>query len=323
MSLESTMLLLDTSDFMINGDFFPTRLDAQQDSASLIASDRTRGNAESTVGVIAMSGKGVKLLTSPTEDMERIHASLAKVTTNGTHINLITSIQIAQLALKHRKNKNGGQRIIVFIGSPLLETSEKLGKVGKQLKKNNISLDILHFGQLYENNEKLNELLNAVNSNDNSHFVTIPSGISSLDLLRSSPIMQGNLTYGGNMGSNFGEANNEDFDPSLDPELAMAIRVSTEEARAQEAARMSTSQDIAHDHLLSSNAEIEDDEETLMQRALELSMMDTGLSTNDVNVALDNNSNATPVSNVDPSADLGLEEHKATVSQIVLIVSNN
>jgi spore maturation protein CgeB len=32
-----------------------------------------------------------------------------------------TSCQIAQLALKHRKNKNGGQRIIVFVGSPVTE----------------------------------------------------------------------------------------------------------------------------------------------------------------------------------------------------------
>ncbi len=33
------------------------------------------------------------------------------------------------------------------------------------------------------------------------------------------------------------------IDPSMDPELAMAIRVSTEEARAEEEARMKATQD--------------------------------------------------------------------------------
>ena len=51
---------------------------------------------------------------------------------------------------------------------------------------------------------------------------------------------------GGNMGSlpgaSMGGGGFEDYggiDPSMDPELAMAIRASTEEARAQEEARVS------------------------------------------------------------------------------------
>lgn len=35
--------------------------------------------------------------------------------------NLSSSVQIAQLALKHRQNKNQRQRIVIFIGSPLSE----------------------------------------------------------------------------------------------------------------------------------------------------------------------------------------------------------
>ena len=35
--------------------------------------------------------------------------------------NLASSVQIAQLALKHRQNKNQRQRIVIFIGSPLSE----------------------------------------------------------------------------------------------------------------------------------------------------------------------------------------------------------
>jgi 26S proteasome regulatory subunit N10 len=39
----------------------------------------------------------------------------------GGRSSVITAVQVASLALKHRKNKNGGQRIIVFIGSPVVE----------------------------------------------------------------------------------------------------------------------------------------------------------------------------------------------------------
>ena len=35
--------------------------------------------------------------------------------------NLSAAVQIAQLALKHRQNKNQRQRIVIFIGSPIAE----------------------------------------------------------------------------------------------------------------------------------------------------------------------------------------------------------
>ncbi len=44
---------------------------------------------------------------------------------------------------------------------------------------------------------------------------------------------------GGSLGGAAASSNNEfDFDPSLDPELAMAIRASAEEARAREESRV-------------------------------------------------------------------------------------
>lgn len=38
-----------------------------------------------------------------------------------TDTNFSASVQIAQLALKHRQNKNQRQRIVIFAGSPLAE----------------------------------------------------------------------------------------------------------------------------------------------------------------------------------------------------------
>ena len=49
-------------------------------------------------------------------------------------------------------------------------------KLGKKLKKNSVAMDIINFGEEAENASKLEALLNAVNSDDNSHLVTVPSG---------------------------------------------------------------------------------------------------------------------------------------------------
>ena len=43
---------------MRNGDYTPTRLDAQQDAASLVCNDRTNSNPENTVGILTMAGNG-------------------------------------------------------------------------------------------------------------------------------------------------------------------------------------------------------------------------------------------------------------------------
>jgi 26S proteasome regulatory subunit N10 len=91
----------------------------------------------------------------------------------GGKCDLGTSVQIAQLALKHRKNKNGGQRIVVFIGGPIQETKEKLQKIGKQLKKNNVAVDVISIGEIDENSEKLLEFVNATNSNDNRYALFV------------------------------------------------------------------------------------------------------------------------------------------------------
>merc|ERR1740124_1307247 len=91
-------------------------------------------------------------------------------------------------------------------------------------------MDIINFGGEAENASKLEALLNAVNSDDNSHLVTVPSGPHVLsDILLSSPIVQGEDGGGGGF-AEFG------VDPTLDPEFAWALRVSMEEERQRQEA---------------------------------------------------------------------------------------
>jgi len=231
---------LDNSDWMRNGDYTPTRLEAQQDAINLICGAKTQSNPENTVGVLSGAGRSPGVLVTLTSDLGKILSSLHEVRIGGT-FDFLASMQVAQLVLKHRQNKNQHQRVIVFVGSPLLTDSNQLVRLGKRLKKNNIAVDIVNFGEEAENTEKLEAFISAVNSNDNSHLVTIPPGPHILsDILISSPIIAGDE---GGSGVGGGGGGSSDFgfggvDPNLEPELALALKVSMEEERArQEEAR--------------------------------------------------------------------------------------
>jgi len=241
MVLEATFIVIDNSDWMRNGDFAPSRLDAQQDAVNLLAGAKTQSNPENTVGVLTMAGKGVEVRVAMTSDVGKVLSQSHGAQVSG-EINLSAGLQVAGLALKHRQNKNQRQRIVVFVGSPIKEDEKDLVKLGKKLKKNSVAVDIVNFGEEAENTPKLEALLNAVNSDENSHLVTVPPGPHVLsDILLSSPIVQGEdgggaaaaMATGGGGG---GEGGFAEFgvDPSLDPEFAWALRVSMEEERQRQ-----------------------------------------------------------------------------------------
>lgn len=58
MPLEATMMIIDNSEYMRNGDYQPTRFDAQSDAVNTVFQTKTDANPENTVGVMTMAGKG-------------------------------------------------------------------------------------------------------------------------------------------------------------------------------------------------------------------------------------------------------------------------
>ena len=251
MPLESCMILLDNSEFMRNGDYVPTRLEAQQDAANLLVGAKTQSHPESTVGVSA----GSELLVSPTDDVGKILNALHDLTMSSNQVDVTASVQVASLALKHRRNKNGSQRIVLFVGSPVLAEAKTLAKAGRQLKKNNVSIDVVCMGEVEQNEDLLKELVDAANGRGaegeerTCHLVTIPAGVLPSDVLASSPIVHGGsggsafaasaaaAAASGNAGGGGGGDMFAEFggvDPNMDPELAMALRVSMEEERARQ-----------------------------------------------------------------------------------------
>nr|KAF6414090.1 proteasome 26S subunit, non-ATPase 4 [Molossus molossus] len=59
MVLESTMVCVDNSEYMRNGDFLPTRLQAQQDAVNIVCHSKTRSNPENNVGLITLANVGI------------------------------------------------------------------------------------------------------------------------------------------------------------------------------------------------------------------------------------------------------------------------
>lgn len=62
MPLEATMLILDNSEYMRNGDYQPSRFDALADAVKTVFTTKIDSNPENTVGVMTMANKGCVLL---------------------------------------------------------------------------------------------------------------------------------------------------------------------------------------------------------------------------------------------------------------------
>jgi 26S proteasome regulatory subunit N10 len=257
---------VDNSESSRNGDYVPSRWDAQADAANLIFQYKTQANPESSVGLMTMGATGPEVLTTLTTNPAKILDGLHRTKIRGES-HLHTAIMIAsvrqikillpypptnhsQLALKHRQNKSQRQRIIVLTCSPLnsaQESQSSLVKLAKRMKKNNVSIDIVAFGDLSDDViSKLQAFNDAVKGGDGSYLEIVQPGPNLLsDTIVASPILAGET---GGMGGGGGSAGAEggaptsgggDFefgvDPSMDPELALALRMSMEEETARQA----------------------------------------------------------------------------------------
>jgi len=269
MVLESTMVCVDNSDFMRNGDFVPTRLQAQQDAVNLICHSKTRSNPENNVGLMTMTS--TEVLVTLTSDIGRIFTKLHSVQPTG-NIRFVSGIRVAHLALKHRQGKNHKMRIIAFIGSPVEEDEKELTRLAKRLKKEKVNIDVVNFGEDAVNTDKLTTFINTINGKDGtgSHLVTVSQGPMLSDALVTSPIVVGEdgsgAVPGGMQGFEFG------VDPNEDPELALALRVSMEEQRARQEEDARKSGGVETATATPATIPEESNEEVLLKQALDMSL---------------------------------------------------
>ncbi|KAJ2388730.1 proteasome regulatory particle base subunit rpn10 [Coemansia sp. RSA 2603] len=289
MVLEATVLIIDNSEWSRNGDYTPNRFQAQIDAVHYLFSIKRSDNPENTVGLIANAGDSPDVRVSLTADLGVMLKGMQGLQVRGeSHFD--TGIQIAQLVLKHRANKYQKQRIVAFVSSPIDADEKSLVKLGKKLKKNGVSIDVVNFGEQTSNEQKLTAFVDAANNNNTSHLVTIPPGPHVLsEQIRASPIVGEIQTGAGGSGGGGGGDFDFGMDADMDPELALALRMSLqeeEERQRREAAQQGGASNSGgvEGHVDDGDAMMEDiDEDEQIRRAIQMSLMESGGGGDDLN----------------------------------------
>ncbi|CAH8534878.1 unnamed protein product [Heterobilharzia americana] len=268
MSQEATIIAVDNSDYMRNGDFFPSRLQAQNDAVSLICQSKRQRNPENTLGLLSLAN--TEVLCTLTNDVSKIYNRLHLVEPKGSII-FCSSIRIAHLALRHRQLRHQKMRIVCFIGSPIEESEEDLIKLAKRLKKEKVNVDIINFGENEANQEKLSKFIDTLNGKDGSasHLVSIAPGTILHDTLVTSPVVAGEDGAGlggAGLGLEFG------LDGAEDPDLLYALRVSMEDQRMRQEHEVNADSSNSPAVTASLPAGSGTSEEAMLQQALAMSM---------------------------------------------------
>ena len=279
MVLEATILCIDNSDWTRNGDYYPNRFQTQLDAANLIIENRCESNPENSLGIMSMAGKRVEMVSTLTNDESRLLGSMRNIHLNG-ECDIISTLSIAILCLKHRINKNQKQRIILFVGSPVQAKKENLVQIGKKLKKYNVAVDIISFGNVDQNREALNTLLNEVNNSNNSSILEVPIGSYIMDTLFTSPIMGVNNVDEMNQGGQGANPSGNQQPMGLsqfERDMNLALQMSLQEAQKnnENKDKTSTPSNINAEAEKVKKTEEEIEEEKELEKARQLSIQET------------------------------------------------
>jgi len=157
-----------------------------------------------------------------------------------------------------------------------LEEDEKdLEKLAKKLKKEKVKVDVVNFGEISDNTDKLTTFITTLNGKEDatSSLVTVPPGTGPTlsESIKESPIIKGEDA--GEVGGGAGGGRDFDFgiDADADPELALALRVSMEEQRQRQADEARRNAAAPKERQAAIDEDEEDEEAAQLAAALALS----------------------------------------------------
>jgi len=164
-------------------------------------------------------------------------------------------------------------------------TADSLSELGRKLKKNAVSVDVIDFGSENRENEAIfKAFIEAVDSEAcPSRLVSVVPNSNLLDVVRSSaPEVLGIEALAA---SDSAAVNGEGFefgiDPEMDPELALALKLSMEEEMTRQQREKGSTDceavtsapvadvDMTQEQVVEEDA---DDEEMMLERAIAMSM---------------------------------------------------
>lgn len=149
----ATVILLDNSARAIDGDFYPSRLEAQMVAAERLARYLFSLHQDTRVAIGTIGSQEFGIRLSFTSDMKRITAALKSIG-HGGGVDIVKGVRSAFLALRHSQNI-GPKRILLFVGSPNEVTGEEATSLAREAAEKDIVIDVVVFGQELHNWENL------------------------------------------------------------------------------------------------------------------------------------------------------------------------
>lgn len=80
---EATIIILDNSDYSINGDYEPTRWLCQLDAAGLLIQAKLEQHHESCMGIALSGGKHSEIICTPSNDINKVTSFLYGIKQHG------------------------------------------------------------------------------------------------------------------------------------------------------------------------------------------------------------------------------------------------
>ncbi|KAH0795239.1 26S proteasome non-ATPase regulatory subunit 4 [Histomonas meleagridis] len=175
--LQAVTILFDNSASSLNGDFLPTRFDAEKSTVETLARAYLRGNRESVVGFGTMADIDFGINTSLTKEARKIRQNLENVKRGGK-VELEKAIKCGIYSLRHRPKEITNRRLIVILGSVHNVTNEKAEELAAFANKEGVNVDIVVFGDDPINIEPLKLFIDRLG--EKSEFFKVDKGVTVL-----------------------------------------------------------------------------------------------------------------------------------------------
>lgn len=80
---EAIIIILDNSNYSINGDYPPTRWIAQLEAAGLLIQTKMETNQQTAIGLALSAGSQVEIICTPTTDQTKVNSFLYGIKQSG------------------------------------------------------------------------------------------------------------------------------------------------------------------------------------------------------------------------------------------------
>ena len=214
---EAIIFLIDNSDTSINGDFEPSRLEAQKLAAQRLGNFNLKQSPNSQVALGSIGSECFGMKCSLSKSTKQFSTAFSKIEAGGK-AQIVRGITCAFLTLKRRDPDIKGKRVVLFICSKHDLTMDSARELAQRANKEQISVDVIAFGQEVDKLDIL-EAFTSMTVNE-SYFIRIKKN----DFILSDSVLASPL------GPGIQQQIEQSDDISDDEELLAAIKASMEDS---------------------------------------------------------------------------------------------